>query len=152
MVICYNQFVSPKYNPIYLGLTLNMLNILVTWPSTIQSASSRTQSTRKRSAQKSPRSRPTSWGFSGSRPAGPIGPGRLWWLWGDLGLVKLTFNNKTPRNRYIYINMYMDVSENRGTPQIIHFNRVFHYKPSILGYHYFWKHLYIIYIYIIYSR
>ena len=28
---------------------------------------------------------------------------------------------------------YMDVSENRGTPQIIHFNRVFHYKPSILG-------------------
>ena len=25
-------------------------------------------------------------------------------------------------------------------PQIIHFNRVFHYKPSILGYHYFWKH------------
>ena len=28
----------------------------------------------------------------------------------------------------------MDVSENRGTPQIIHFNRVFHYKPSILGY------------------
>ena len=27
--------------------------------------------------------------------------------------------------------------------QIIHFNRVFHYKPSILGYHYFWKHPYI---------
>ena len=25
-------------------------------------------------------------------------------------------------------------------PQIIHFNRVFHYKPSILGYPYFWKH------------
>ena len=25
-------------------------------------------------------------------------------------------------------------------PQIIHFNRVFHYKPSILGYHYFWIH------------
>ena len=24
-------------------------------------------------------------------------------------------------------------------PQIIHFNRVFHYKPSILGYLYFWK-------------
>ena len=24
-------------------------------------------------------------------------------------------------------------------PQIIHFDRVFHYKPSILGYHYFWK-------------
>ena len=26
--------------------------------------------------------------------------------------------------------------------QIIHFNRVFHYKSSILGYHYFWKHPY----------
>ena len=38
----------------------------------------------------------------------------------------------------------MDVSENRGYPQIIHFNRVFHYKPSILGYHYFWKHPYLI--------
>ena len=25
-------------------------------------------------------------------------------------------------------------------PQIIHFNRGFHHKPSILGYHYFWKH------------
>ena len=27
-------------------------------------------------------------------------------------------------------------------PQIIHFNRVFHHKPSILGYPYFWKHPY----------
>ena len=26
-------------------------------------------------------------------------------------------------------------------PQIIHFNRVFHYKPSILGYPYFWGFL-----------
>ena len=35
----------------------------------------------------------------------------------------------------------MSVSENDGfSPQIIHFNRVFHYKPSILGYPYFWKH------------
>ena len=25
-------------------------------------------------------------------------------------------------------------------PQIIHFNEVFHHKPSILGYPYFWKH------------
>ena len=36
----------------------------------------------------------------------------------------------------------MGVSENSGfSPQIIHFNRVFHYKhkPSILGYPYFWK-------------
>ena len=43
----------------------------------------------------------------------------------------------------------MDVSENSGfSPKIIHFNRVFHYKPSILGYPYFWKHPYI-YIYMI---
>ena len=28
-------------------------------------------------------------------------------------------------------------------PQIIHFNRVFHYKPSILGYPYFRKHPYV---------
>ena len=27
-------------------------------------------------------------------------------------------------------------------PQIIHFNRVFHYKPFILGYPYSWKHPY----------
>ena len=32
----------------------------------------------------------------------------------------------------------LDVSLNGGTPQIIHFNRVFHYKPSILRYPYFW--------------
>ena len=32
--------------------------------------------------------------------------------------------------------------KNRGvSPQIIHFNRVFHYKPFILGYPYFWKPL-----------
>ena len=38
---------------------------------------------------------------------------------------------------------YMDVSENRGVPpKSSHFNRVFHYKPSILGYPYFWKHPY----------
>ena len=35
----------------------------------------------------------------------------------------------------------MDVSKNRGVSlQIIHFKRVFHYKPSILVYPYFWKH------------
>ena len=37
---------------------------------------------------------------------------------------------------------HMDVSENSGNPQIIHFNRVFHYKKSISGYSYFWKHPY----------
>ena len=29
-----------------------------------------------------------------------------------------------------------------GVPQIINFNRIFHYKPSILGYPYFLKHPY----------
>ena len=36
----------------------------------------------------------------------------------------------------------MVVSLNSGTPKSSHFNRVFHYKPSILGYLYFWKHPY----------
>ena len=34
----------------------------------------------------------------------------------------------------------LSVSENNGIPKSSHFNRVFHYKPSILGYPYFWKH------------
>ena len=37
---------------------------------------------------------------------------------------------------------HMGASNNRGTPKSSHVNRVFHYKPSILGYHHFWKHLY----------
>ena len=40
---------------------------------------------------------------------------------------------------------YMGVSKNRGTSKssiLNHFNRVFPFKPSILGYHYFWKHPY----------
>ena len=37
--------------------------------------------------------------------------------------------------------------ENSGfSPQIIHFNRVFYYKPSILGYPYFWKHPYYLHL------
>ena len=36
----------------------------------------------------------------------------------------------------------MGGSENRGTPKSSHFSKVFHYKPSILGYPYFWKHPY----------
>ena len=34
----------------------------------------------------------------------------------------------------------MGVKKRGKNPQIIHFNNVFHYKPSILGYPYFWKH------------
>ena len=39
---------------------------------------------------------------------------------------------------------HLGVSENGGGPQIIQFNRDFHYKSSkssSLGYPYFWKHL-----------
>ena len=32
-------------------------------------------------------------------------------------------------------------------PQIIHVNRVFHYKPFILGYPYSWKHPYVNHVY-----
>ena len=41
---------------------------------------------------------------------------------------------------------HIGVSKNRGTPKssiLIGFSWVFHYKPSILGYPYFWKHPYI---------
>ena len=44
----------------------------------------------------------------------------------------------------------MDVSDNSGTPKSSILIGVLHYKPSILGYHYFWKHPYIyVYIYIL---
>ena len=42
----------------------------------------------------------------------------------------------------IYLPLYEWMFPKIGVPQIIHFDRVFHYKPSILGYHYFWKHPY----------
>ena len=53
-------------------------------------------------------------------------------VWGPL-----VWHPRIPENER---DSYLDASENSGTPQIIHFNRVFHYKPSILGYSYFWKH------------
>ena len=40
--------------------------------------------------------------------------------------------------------VYMEVSKNRvGPPNHPFVHRVFHYKPSILGYQYFWKRPYI---------
>ena len=45
--------------------------------------------------------------------------------------------------RYVSISFQsgdMGVSENGGIPKSSHVNRVFHYKPSILGYPYFRKH------------
>ena len=49
--------------------------------------------------------------------------------------------NRTFKKREAKTTIDMDVSK-KWYPQIIHFNRVFHYKPSILGYPYFWKHPY----------
>ena len=54
------------------------------------------------------------------------------YLHGWLKMLKSTGN----------MEVKMDVSENSGTPEIIRFNKVFHYKPSIWGYHYFRKHPY----------
>ena len=58
-------------------------------------------------------------------------------LWDPLVWGPLVWHPRIPENER---DSYLDASENSGTPQIIHFNRVFHYKPSILGYPYFWKH------------
>ena len=44
---------------------------------------------------------------------------------------------------FFLVYTYMDVSENNGIPKSSILIGVFHYKPSILGYPYFWKHLYI---------
>ncbi len=44
----------------------------------------------------------------------------------------------------IILSFHMGVSQNRGTPKSsILINRGFQYKPSILGYPYFWKHPYL---------
>ena len=38
-----------------------------------------------------------------------------------------------PNYPFIRLQLHLGVSKNRGNPQIIQFNRLFHYKPSILG-------------------
>ena len=48
---------------------------------------------------------------------------------------------RSPQNiTDVFLYIYTGVSKNNGTPQIIHFNRVWYYKPSILGYHHLRKH------------
>jgi len=42
------------------------------------------------------------------------------------------------------ITVHMGVSENGGTPKSSILIGFFHYKPSILGYPYFWKHPYLV--------
>ena len=59
-------------------------------------------------------------------------------------LARRLSSSSTARILYIIIRLNMGVSKSNGNyPQIIHFNRVFLYKPSILGYPYFWKHPYV---------
>ena len=54
--------------------------------------------------------------------------------WGGIGLGKMD-----------RLGMIWVFPKMVGFPsQIIHFNRVFHYKPSILGYPYFWKHPFVV--------
>ena len=57
---------------------------------------------------------------------------------GNLGDCFIIFKNVTIKPP----SHYMGVSKNNGTPKssiLIRFNTVFHYKPSILGYPYFWN-------------
>ena len=53
-----------------------------------------------------------------------------------LNLCREKRRKESPTSRPIksMISNHLGISKNRGIyPQIIHFNRVFHYKPSILG-------------------
>ena len=74
----------------------------------------------------------------GALASGPWLPCHLplkpWQVWGGIGLGK----NGSTWMIWVFPKMV-------GFPsQIIHFNRVFHYKPSILGYPYFWKHPFVV--------
>ena len=81
-----------------------------------------------------------------------IGIGLFWGAfpyWPTLGrchlprIIHPRKQNLSPENGWLE-DEHSGVSENSGTPKIIHFNRVFHYKLSILGYHYFWKHPFLL--------
>ena len=78
-------------------------------------------------------------GNRSEKPASSTNP--PWWYDPLRGGPQDSISTKPVGNHFFWwlVNLNMDVSENSGTPksQIIHFNRVFHYKPSILGYPYF---------------
>ena len=67
----------------------------------------------------------------------PLFQRRLWKLWHGWCLENVRRQGQTQRNAYF--PLYGGFLE-WWYPQIIHFNRDFHYKSSILGYTYFWKH------------
>ena len=59
------------------------------------------------------------------------------------GITSVQHEFSFPTGNSGYKNIYTPVNgcfQKKGYPQIMNFNRVFHYKPSILGYPYFWKH------------
>ena len=68
----------------------------------------------------------------------PSGPGNLPVTRRNLGRV-FSYQAGPWKNQLLFWGE-MGVSENSGTSKSSHFNRVFHYKPSILGFHYLWKH------------
>ena len=73
----------------------------------------------------------------------------IWWMFLSQPHQKIKMSEEdlcgaslSQQKKWSYL--YMDVSKNNGTPQIIHFNRVFHYfHHPFWGKHlYFWKHPY----------
>ena len=69
-------------------------------------------------------------------------PEKTWF--NESGLEETFPKHMDPINLYSPIGTNIwGVSENRGfPPKSSILTKVFHYKPSILGYHYFWKHPY----------
>ena len=55
---------------------------------------------------------------------------------------ELCLHHVKPNNQAESCRVQYGCFQKSGDPQIIHFNWVFHCKPSILGYPYFWKHPY----------
>ena len=74
-------------------------------------------------------------------PAHPPFEPSTWPMMSSNGLPKK--NTQKTNKPTSWQRLYMDVFKNSGfSPLIIHFNMVFQYKSSILGYPYFWKHPY----------
>ena len=76
-------------------------------------------------------------------------PGDGWFFSNNKKTGKEDWNEM--RISYIILFCIYECFRKWWYPQIIHFDRVFHYKPSNLGYPYFWKHPYelsVVHIYI----
>ena len=88
--------------------------------------------------------------FSFSGPPSPVAVGNrdvkdpiVKEFWGEMVVEMRQSSPGNCQKKYFRYSDYLDMDVRKyGYPQIIHFNRVFHYKPSIFGYLYFWKHPY----------